>query len=496
MNLFPSRPSFLRPVAALVAVLSLAGPARAQEGGDDFRTGTHALRRILHDSELKALSDWDEIDAGNTLLVLLGRVDLGRIPGGLPRFFDRGGAVLLAADQELRDPALLSVTGGVFVHGDQVTGWPRFGGRGIHVKQEDVYRGFMGGLPECLLVRPARGADPALFGGAALPGAMARAPLAVATNRPSYLLRDLRYPVTGARPLAWFPPGCWYGAQLEPWGGPAPFAVAVARAGRLLLLADHSVFINEMMLQEDNGNVELAYNAVDWLRDGTRNRVLFVEDGEILTRLDVPVRKIDLPLRQLQLALVDYGNELMVGLQDRHAADNRINEAAIDSTERSVGRWLFGGRGRRQSYYLMVALLAGLGVVAYGVARLRRASFKPEPFVPLFATAAARHAPASSVLGQRSRYALQEDNFGDYAHVLASEWLASVLPGGVPTSPPRVEAAGGWWHRWAVRARVRHLWRLAQADVPPRLSQREFRRLLADLERLRADVASGDVRLE
>ena len=65
--------------------------------------------------------------------------------------------------------------------------------------------------------------------------------------------------------------------------------------GRVLVLADHSIFINEMMLPSDNGNVEFTYNCLEWLRgdpkDG-RNQVLFVEDGTINSRFEVPLKEV------------------------------------------------------------------------------------------------------------------------------------------------------------------------------------------------------------
>ena len=50
--------------------------------------------------------------------------------------------------------------------------------------------------------------------------------------------------------------------------------------------------------------------------------------------------------------------------------------------------------------------------------------------------------------------------------------------------------------RRSLRQLVGRIWRLAQADVPERMSQGEFRSFLADLERLREKLAAGALRLE
>src|SRR5262249_30043110 len=66
--------------------------------------------------------------------------------------------------------------------------------------------------------------------------------------------------------------------------------------GRVLVLADHSIFINEMMLPNDNENVEFTIACVRWLRGdttskrGRRTKVLFVEEGQVQTKLEIPLK--------------------------------------------------------------------------------------------------------------------------------------------------------------------------------------------------------------
>ena len=38
--------------------------------------------------------------------------------------------------------------------------------------------------------------------------------------------------------------------------------------GRVLVLADHSIFINRMILPRETGNLEFAANCLHWLRGG------------------------------------------------------------------------------------------------------------------------------------------------------------------------------------------------------------------------------------
>src|SRR5438067_1100371 len=116
-------------VGLLLLVLAIPAPVRAQAEPQRFEFGTHALRRILHETKFKALDNWNDLDdePGQTLLILLGhlRGDLDGIPGGLENFVRRGGAVLLATDRAIPENTdagkeLINVAGTV-VSGDAVS---------------------------------------------------------------------------------------------------------------------------------------------------------------------------------------------------------------------------------------------------------------------------------------------------------------------------------------------------------------------------------------
>src|SRR5262249_49477242 len=117
----------------------------------------------------------------------------------------------------------------------------------------------------------------------------------VATNRPSWLLGRPR--LTGLNVLASFPEGCGYGGA--PPQGPPPDAPRMAfmvggihERGRALVLSDHSVFINSMMLQTDNDNFPFAYYCLKWLHEAKepRDHVLFIDEGHVRTDLNIPLR--------------------------------------------------------------------------------------------------------------------------------------------------------------------------------------------------------------
>ena len=86
----------------------------------------------------------------------------------------------------------------------------------------------------------------------------------------------------------------------------------------MLVLADHSIFINRMMLPREINNLEFAANCLHWLRGGAstpleiagaatkgpdvlqqligqRNHVLFWEDSKVHRDFNVPLKKVSLP---------------------------------------------------------------------------------------------------------------------------------------------------------------------------------------------------------
>ena len=54
---------------------------------------------------------------------------------------------------------------------------------------------------------------------------------------------------------------------------------------------------------------------------------------------------------------------------------------------------------------------------------------------------------------------------------------------------------GSWWHRWRTRRHVLRLWRLAYEATPRRISAARLRKLIVQLEELKAALADGSVRL-
>jgi hypothetical protein len=463
-----------RPLVLAAALLLLApaqAPAqrKARPPGRPFEEDTHAFRRILFDQNLQPLASLDEAAArpADTVLIVLGDLrPLTRVPGGLRAFLDRGGAVLIASDSTSNDDdvrrALHGVAGVVLPNGE---------GASV-LNPWRCFRNFA----DCPLVDAAPGAAPDLF---------ARKRHAVATNRPAWLVPTARVP--GILALARFPLNTLHSIGGRRVFGDQPlFAVGgnLGR-GRVLVLADHSVFINSMMIPKDNENVEMTQDAIHWLRDGRRTRALFVDDGYIHTDFSVKVKDTDLTDELLAVLghILDQADELIAEVEE----DDAINKGLLDVI----------GKTPRQ--------LAGLGCVAltlalmfFGCVRLLGpARHRLEPGLPALGKTVAEHEPAAAPLAARQEALRRTGNLWEPARALARETFLACGHHPPPGAPaPRVTVTrGGWWQRRRVRRFVLGLWRLAFGAAPVPVRRPAWLRLPDELAELRALLSRGVVRL-
>jgi hypothetical protein len=380
---------------------------------------------------------------------------------------------------------------------------------------ESRYRG----LDYCPFLQPVANAPVNLFDGP-VGGDRAAPPLRVATNLPSMLATTV-FPFPGnlkVRVLAELPAKCGY--EVRNFEGrttrmtyqqklPAVVGGFVGQEakGQVLVLADHSIFINEMMLPSDNGNVEFAYNCLEWLHHGSghpRNKVLLIEDGRIRDIFNpllidpsrLPPESIPQIIRKLDEVLAKAGPALANMEQE-----NRLND------------WLEGHLYENfDTEFLprvIVLSLAGL-LLFYGFYRVAiQGRYRLEPALPLLGREVARHTPDASLVEQRLQAMLRAGNLWESAHNLARVYFTAAgvplvdTPNNPPAAgrqppesrPPRVAVEGSWWQRWKTRRRVLRLWRLAYEATPRRVSAARLRQLLVQLEELKAALAAGSVRL-
>jgi hypothetical protein len=512
----------------LLTPLLVAAPGFAQSGKATetlpYVQRTDAFRRLLFELHFQPIKDFARLHANprESILIVLGDTSClanGYFPEGLLPFVQQGGAVLVATDMEVRNPEAsgnLIKLAGVTVTGQTFQ----------CLSPDHCY----GQFPFCPIVEPIADTNPlsrptnvlgalaSVIGGGGRP-ALFRNPrpdqpdLQVATNAPSRLeVRGWFGLPGGVHRLAQLPQGCVdQAAMVRPRGGwrqppPEPPLFAVGGAvgdGRVLVLADHSVFINRMILPRDTGNLEFAANCLHWLRGGVstpgeamqamgstirleqlagqRDKVLFWDDGRTRTDFEVPLKKMPLrPSLGSEPAIVAAIDQTLARLEDNHAFDEGLFEFFDDQ----------GWSTRKlQRFGLYLLTLAALVLAAYRLVRYAR--HRLDAAVPMLAQAVTQHEPKASLLEQRRRALLRSGNVWETVHQLARQQFEAA---GIPltdSSPPRLAIEGGWWQRWRFRRRVARLWELARGETPARISPPALRRWLRDLEELKTAMARG-----
>ena len=463
----------------LTSLMALAAPAQTVSPQQDtaFLEGTHAFRRILHDRGfqkfLPTKNSEDLADSKHTLVVILGDTaplaELFEEPDGLKEFVHNGGALLVATDRRSHD--ILKRTFGIAVKGERLS------------LSQDL-EGYLGNR-ECPFLE-IRNGEPNLFRSVEVPDGP-ESPQ-IATNRPSYLEPISSYNPKELPVLAELPRGCrgsrTYFRRSRPW-----FAVGGEYGqGRLLLLADHSLFINNMMLRSDNGNFDFAFRCAEWFREGPptgRDQVLFLEDGNPCTDYDLPVpialpSPSTLPLLPPE-ALVPLVNQTLQVLERDNVFDQLLLEAM----------------GGKKNLWMGLAVLLSMALALYGLVRLLQFQYRRDPIVPSFPRLLAKQGPAGPLIEQRSREVLREGNLWEAARTLARHLFESALPEKELAcgTQPVVEVPGGWWQRRRWQGQIRSLWQLAHASVPRRVSSRRFAALSADVRRVQAALAAGTLHL-
>jgi hypothetical protein len=263
------------------------------------------------------------------------------------------------------------------------------------------------------------------------------------------------------------------------------------RPGDFVVVADHSIFINSMMLHPtDNRNRSFAFNCMRRLRGNAadpRNRVLFLEEGLINSKFDVPLdEKAFTPspdkILRVADAIVQVAEGGVVRAERDPGLDRQFSDAMASIFHLGPGGVFWWGA-------LLVTLI-GLCVAAYRFGWAARD--RPDLEGPLLATMVQQTAPTTTIQEQRRQEMLRSGNLWEAARNLAREALAA--GGATGAAAPRVATvAGGGARRRLMEGRVRRLWQLAHGPAA-KVTLVQWRRLIKEAEELKAALADGAVR--
>lgn len=459
----------MRRFVALALLFALAPPTFAQQpakGPTIPFDGVDVFRYLLKQNGFRAVSDVKslaDLPAEETVVIVFGKTDqlrdVNAAVGSLDEFRRQGGNLLIASDYASAQLTSLGVD---------------VSGRPVLQPPASAYRG----NDACPRLTEFSPANPALF-----------VPVgSLATNRPSYLVRE---PDSPLEPLADFPEGCVvhvgrsFGRELFlPFRllkahGRAHYAVGSPAAqgprGRVLCLAGHGLFTNGMLLQRDNDNFLFAHNVLQWLRegpDGQRRHALFLVDGQPVASFDASLKP---PLPPIPMPTVKVVNQLLRGLEDERFF-HRLIEDNLDLP-----------------LIVRVVLLAvSVVALAYGAKKLAEQRYFADTSVPLLVGPYALPPDPLPWVEQRHRAQVAGNHYGEQAVALARQWFLENVG---DDSLPAFEVAGPWWQRWRLARRAEEVRQLAQQSTPPRYTWRQLVGLLHSLQELSAAVRAGRLRL-
>jgi hypothetical protein len=315
----------------------------------------------------------------------------------------------------------------------------------------------------------------------------------IATNRPSYLVTnglggDIQHV------LARLPGDC-VGPQGEALSA-APFALggqgpdaSNPRTYRLLVIADHSIFINQMLLEPNSDNLKLAYRVIDYLQgpEKNRKRCIFYENGVLKERFDdlrqAHARQNPMPLPQVNLwamqdKLTDLGNAIIDRLQTNDAHNKILLGSGAGSQSKSlevIAR-----------FFLILATV----VACFFLLRRLWSSRKPSDIPPPPSVASATSGPPG-IFDRRQKELLRRDNVFEPVRDLIREFFESIGAhgDGMPRLPKLV-ISDVVRKPESLRTAIRDFWKIAFGP-PQTLSVNRWRELAPFFDRVRQAHADG-----
>jgi hypothetical protein len=312
----------------------------------------------------------------------------------------------------------------------------------------------------------------------------------VATNTPSYLQVN-RFSGECRFALAKFPNGSTASVPWRvPWDLPNEALFAVGGDGpdldndtpyRFLMLADHSVFINEMLIEPGTQNLELAYRVIEFLQGPQkRKRCLFIENGRVIEKFDglrqafaKPKPQMPMPnLWNSQEKLVDLGNKIVDEAQSRNLPNNMLNKLV-----------------RFPSLMRLLVVLATL----YGMWFLMRRFFssrKPTD-IPAAPSVAGVASGPPGVFDRRQKELIRRNNIYEPVRDMVRDYFGSL---GIEANPgpkmPEVVITRAVRKPESLRLALKDFWKLAYGE-PQEMSVSRWRELEGYFVRLRQAHADG-----
>ena len=452
--------------------------------------GTELLRALLDREGIEPIREFDAnkpLDR-NTIVISIGLLDGTDWNDPLQhvrRVIAVGGAALIATDsfsrvhEHDRDPRTNNPVGW-FHRGTVTADWQN---------PQHTYNS----RPDCPIVVPV---SPDEVGDAPeRPGRVwnvFRGLKRVVTNQPTYF-QERRFRQEYQYPLARLPKSSRASADENPNVSRAINSPLFAVGGdgpdwfgnpgfSFLAMADSSVFINQMLMEQNTDNLELTLRAIEYLQgpDKTRTKCLFYENGRVVEKFDglrnamaKPRPKIPpeaMPnlggvLGKNQDKLIDAANGFADQLQNRDAIHKMlVGDPGSERERNSAANWIE-----------RTAIVASVAVILFLLRRLWRAKHPQDiPPAPVTGAGAASTGPPG-VFDRRQKELVRRNNVYEPVRQLTREFFATA---GAPENPgpqmPDLEISDAVRKPNSLRQALRDMWRLAYGPPTPMSAQRWF----------------------
>ncbi len=468
-------------------VLFPSAPACAQDEDDEERgapevawNGMEYFRHKLHEADFKPLRSWNDFLSTNperTVIVLVG-------PRSVQQFFsDRrtvielqamvanGAAILIATDQSTERTSLSDLFH-VKITGEMVT-----------ANAEDCFRGkayhpFVSKLPD---FRGQEDSPTQMF--QELSGAGEGA---LATNYPSVL--QITSDRIRTMPLADYP-GSARSAKRQLTGRVDLFAAGgFYQRGRYLALADHSIFLNQMLLATSDGtdllnsNLAFTIDCIDWLKGPQkRDRCYFIEDGNVRTDFELKFPNVD--DSDLERIL-----KLMMFLEANGNGNRIIQMAQEENLFNSIITSFISSREIVRAVIIVLVCLS----MFFALWLTIRNRAGPDPARALVTPELAAMIPKGDVLRQRFDSLHEVENIYEAARHLIRDFLAGM--NAEPDEhglPPKLVIEDGYADEEGLRRKLGRLWRIAYDSEPVKVTPESWKTIKEDLKEVLTDADDG-----
>jgi hypothetical protein len=493
---------------ALLFALLFALPtlAPAQSRRSITGEGTEGFRALLAGKGLHPLGSIEDlnkqmaVDPSKVLIVYFHGTNAAgqELPDGLDQFefdlkrdfVDRGGALWVATDRPL--PRRLADATGATVF------------RAIIAARNPAlaYKG----NPNCPYVTQVPGSVPNLFAQSGdHPDSLTR----VATNRPAYLRGSAELDDLGI-----FERGTWrFEGESNELNDVLPrlHSIRVAQGhkydngAKVLVLADHSIFINSMLLPRGNpnDNLRFASNCVDWLMTGpSRNYVLFMEDGHIYQRDDYDLILQSMPQpRPEDIAEFLWENKDLLW-KNTDLAEEVLSKMEEDGIFEEVEKsGMIGGILDDILEPWMVArfvVIAGaVGLFGYAVLQFAGSRHRVPKRVARLSLLLDRMRPRTGLLELRLRSGLGRGRYYELARHRAREMFADLKLTPAEEGPmPTVEIDAGWWRRGRILRDLRDVWAVAFGREPVPVTGKAWDSFQRKLSQIEVMIRHGAIRFQ